>query len=79
MQFKSFKQGNGILVLDDEDRENEGDLIFLAETITPEQMAILIRYGSGIVCLCITDELCKQLDLPSMVQDNTSTNKPHLP
>ncbi|MFY1027161.1 3,4-dihydroxy-2-butanone-4-phosphate synthase [Actinobacillus seminis] len=73
--LKSFKQGNGILVLDDEDRENEGDLIFPAETITPEQMAILIRYGSGIVCLCITDELCKQLDLPSMVQDNTSTNK----
>ncbi|MDY4279833.1 MAG: 3,4-dihydroxy-2-butanone-4-phosphate synthase [[Pasteurella] mairii] len=73
--LEAFKQGNGILVLDDEDRENEGDLIFPAETITPEQMAMLIRYGSGIVCLCITDELCKQLDLPPMVQDNTSTNK----
>ena len=71
----AFKQGNGVLVLDDENRENEGDLIFPAETITTEQMAKLIRYGSGIVCLCITDELCKQLDLPPMVQDNTSVNK----
>ncbi len=71
----AFKQGNGVLVLDDESRENEGDLIFPAETITTEQMAKLIRYGSGIVCLCITDELCKQLDLPPMVQDNTSVNK----
>ena len=51
--LNAFKQGNGVLVLDDEDRENEGDLIFPAETITPEQMAKLIRYGSGIVCLCI--------------------------
>ncbi len=71
----AFKQGNGVLVLDDESRENEGDLIFPAETITTEQMAKLIRYGSGIVCLCITDELCKQLDFPPMVQDNTSVNK----
>ncbi|TCP92147.1 3,4-dihydroxy-2-butanone 4-phosphate synthase [Cricetibacter osteomyelitidis] len=73
--IETFKQGNGVLVLDDENRENEGDLIFPAETITPKQMAVLIRHGSGIVCLCITDELCKQLDLPPMVQDNTSVNK----
>ena len=73
--LEAFRQGNGVLVLDDEDRENEGDLIFPAETITPEQMAMLIRYGSGIVCLCITDELCKQLGLPPMVQHNTSANK----
>ena len=73
--IEAFKQGNGVLVLDDENRENEGDLIFPAETITTEQMAKLIRYGSGIGCLCITDERCKQLDLPPMVQDNTSVNK----
>ena len=73
--INTFKQGHGVLVLDDEDRENEGDLIFPAETITPEQMAKLIRYGSGIVCLCITDELCQQLDLPPMVANNTSVNK----
>ncbi|EPC10834.1 3,4-dihydroxy-2-butanone-4-phosphate synthase, partial [Pasteurella multocida] len=45
--INAFKQGNGVLVLDDEDRENEGDLIFPAETITVEQMTMLIRYGSG--------------------------------
>lgn len=73
--INSFKQGNGVLVLDDEDRENEGDLIFPAETITTEQMAKLIRYGSGIVCLCITDELCQKLDLPPMVENNSSVNK----
>lgn len=73
--INAFKNGNGVLVLDDEDRENEGDLIFPAETITSEQMAKLIRYGSGIVCLCITDELCQQLDLPPMVEHNSSVNK----
>lgn len=71
----AFKQGKGVLVLDDEDRENEGDLIFPAETITVPQMAQLIRHGSGIVCLCITDALCQQLDLPPMVKNNTSVNK----
>ncbi|TDQ56759.1 3,4-dihydroxy-2-butanone 4-phosphate synthase [Mesocricetibacter intestinalis] len=71
----AFKQGNGVVVLDDEQRENEGDLIFPAETITPQQMATLIRHGSGIVCLCITDALCRQLDLEPMVQHNTSVNK----
>ena len=73
--INAFKNGNGVLVLDDEDRENEGDLIFPAETITREQMAKLIRYGSGIVCLCITDERCQQLNLPPMVEHNNSVNK----
>lgn len=73
--IQAFKEGNGVLVLDDENRENEGDLIFPAETITTEQMAKLIRYGSGIVCLCITEERCQQLDLPPMVENNNSVNK----
>lgn len=73
--IEAFKHGNGVLVLDDENRENEGDLIFPAETITTEQMAKLIRYGSGIVCLCITEERCQQLDLPPMVENNNSVNK----
>ena len=73
--LNAFKQGNGVLVLDDQDRENEGDLIFPAETITSAQMAKLIRYGSGIVCLCITDAQCRQLDLPPMVEHNNSVNK----
>ncbi|GAB1535576.1 3,4-dihydroxy-2-butanone-4-phosphate synthase [Geovibrio sp. ADMFC3] len=71
--LSSLKNGGGILVLDDEDRENEGDLIFPAETITPEQMAVLIRECSGIVCLCLTDEKTQELELPMMVDKNTSS------
>ncbi len=70
----ALKAGKGVLVLDDENRENEGDLIFPAETITVSQMAQLIRYGSGIVCLCLTDEHCQQLDLPAMVENNNCVN-----
>ncbi|WP_299795613.1 3,4-dihydroxy-2-butanone-4-phosphate synthase [uncultured Shewanella sp.] len=68
----ALKQGRGVLVVDDEDRENEGDLIYSAETLTNEQMALLIREGSGIVCLCLTDERVKHLALPPMVEDNSS-------
>ncbi len=71
--LESLRNGGGILVLDDEDRENEGDLIFPAETITPEQMAVLIRECSGIVCLCLTEEKTAELELPMMVQNNTSS------
>ncbi|MFS2221119.1 3,4-dihydroxy-2-butanone-4-phosphate synthase [Pantoea sp. B65] len=68
----ALREGRGIMVLDDEDRENEGDMIFAAETMTVEQMALTIRYGSGIVCLCLTEERRQQLDLPMMVENNTS-------
>lgn len=67
----NLKQGKGVLLVDDENRENEGDLIFPAETITIPQMAMLIRECSGIVCLCLTEEKVKQLDLPQMVPNNT--------
>lgn len=65
-------QGGGVLVVDDESRENEGDLIFPAQTLTDAQMAMLIRECSGIVCLCLTDEKVRALDLPMMVQENSS-------
>lgn len=68
-----LRQGKGVLVVDDEDRENEGDLIFSAENLTNEQMAMLIRDCSGIVCLCLTDEKATELELPPMVADNTSS------
>ncbi|VTN29257.1 3,4-dihydroxy-2-butanone 4-phosphate synthase [Klebsiella pneumoniae] len=68
----ALREGRGVMVLDDEDRENEGDMIFAAETMTVEQMALTIRHGSGIVCLCLTEERRKQLDLPMMVENNTS-------
>ena len=67
-----LRNGGGVIVVDDDDRENEGDLIFPAETLSPEQMAMLIRWCSGIVCLCITPEKAHSLDLPPMVTDNTS-------
>lgn len=68
----ALREGRGAMVLDDENRENEGDMIFPAETMTVEQMALTIRHGSGIVCLCLTDERRKQLDLPMMVENNSS-------
>ncbi|QYJ90079.1 MULTISPECIES: 3,4-dihydroxy-2-butanone-4-phosphate synthase [Shewanella] len=68
----ALRAGQGVLVVDDEDRENEGDLIYSAEHLTQAQMALLIRECSGIVCLCLTDERVKQLELPPMVEDNSS-------
>ncbi|MBZ2279508.1 3,4-dihydroxy-2-butanone-4-phosphate synthase, partial [Buchnera aphidicola] len=68
----ALKNGTGIIILDDETRENEGDLVFASENITTEKMALMIRYGSGIVCLCITEEKRKKLQLPMMVKKNTS-------
>lgn len=68
----ALRNGRGVLVTDDEKRENEGDLIFPAESLTESQMAMLIRECSGIVCLCLTDEKVRKLALPMMVQNNTS-------
>ncbi|OZG73909.1 3,4-dihydroxy-2-butanone-4-phosphate synthase [Hahella sp. CCB-MM4] len=70
----ALRHGQGILLVDDENRENEGDLIFSAESITESQMAMLIRECSGIVCLCLTDEVIKRLQLPMMVTHNSSKN-----
>ncbi len=70
----ALRRGRGVLVVDDEDRENEGDLIFAAKTLTRDQMAMLIRECSGIVCLCLTDEKADALDLPPMVEKNTCRN-----
>jgi 3,4-dihydroxy 2-butanone 4-phosphate synthase len=70
-----LQHGKGILLVDDENRENEGDLIFPAETITVEQMATLIRECSGIVCLCLADDKLRRLSLPQMVEDNTNANR----
>ncbi|MDN4622680.1 3,4-dihydroxy-2-butanone-4-phosphate synthase [Pantoea agglomerans] len=69
----ALREGRGVMVLDDENRENEGDMIFAAETMTIEQMALTIRHGSGIVCLCLTEARRQQLDLPMMVENNTSS------
>jgi 3,4-dihydroxy 2-butanone 4-phosphate synthase len=70
--IESLRRKNGVLIMDDFDRENEGDLIFAAELITDAQMALMIRECSGIVCLCLTEARVKQLRLPMMVENNTS-------
>ena len=73
--IEAMRQGHGILVTDDADRENEGDLIFAAETLTVPQMAMLIRECSGIVCLCLTPEKAAALELAPMVAVNTCRNR----
>jgi 3,4-dihydroxy 2-butanone 4-phosphate synthase len=70
----AIAEGRGVIVVDDEDRENEGDIIYSAETITPEQVNLMIRAGSGIVCLVLTDADADRLELPPMVDRNTSRN-----
>lgn len=72
---ESLQNGKGILLVDDEDRENEGDIIFPAETITAGDMAMMIRECSGIVCLCLPSEKLEALALPQMVENNTSRNQ----
>ncbi len=69
----ALKQGRGIMVVDNEDRENEGDLIYAAETVTDAQMAFMIRECSGIVCVCVEEEVAARMNLPMMVSHNTST------
>ena len=67
-----LKNGKGVLVVDDENRENEGDLIFPAETMTVADMALMIRRCTGIVCLCLTPDRIEQLELKPMAEVNTS-------
>lgn len=70
--LEALKEGKGILLVDNEERENEGDLIYSAEKITTEQMALMIRECSGIVCLCLTQEKALELNLSLMVKNNKS-------
>jgi len=71
--ISALQQGRGVLLVDDENRENEGDIIFSAEQLTKEQVALLIRECSGIICLCMEDNHAKRLDLTPMVKDNSSS------
>ena len=70
--LRALREGKGILLVDDESRENEGNLIFSAEKMSVEDMALMIRACSGIVCLCITSEKARSLELDLMVKHNTS-------
>jgi 3,4-dihydroxy 2-butanone 4-phosphate synthase len=68
----AMRGGRPVILIDDEDRENEADLIVAAEVLTVPTMAMLIRECSGIVCLCLTREVADRLDLPPMVERNES-------
>ena len=72
--IEEIRKGNFIIVVDDEDRENEGDLIIAAECITPEKINFMETHGRGLVCAPITTERCEELDLPMMVTNNTSVH-----
>ncbi|RZQ56530.1 3,4-dihydroxy-2-butanone-4-phosphate synthase [Pseudidiomarina tainanensis] len=70
--IEDIRQGKMVILMDDEDRENEGDLILAAECVTPTAINFMARYGRGLICLTLTEERCKQLRLPLMVDQNNS-------
>ena len=72
--IEEIRKGNFIIVVDDEDRENEGDLIIAAECITPEKVNFLETYARGLICAPVTKERAEELDLPMMVTNNTSVH-----
>jgi 3,4-dihydroxy 2-butanone 4-phosphate synthase/GTP cyclohydrolase II len=67
-----IRDGKMVILVDDEDRENEGDLTMAAEKITPEAINFMAKHGRGLICLSLTADHCAQLNLPMMVQNNTS-------
>jgi 3,4-dihydroxy 2-butanone 4-phosphate synthase/GTP cyclohydrolase II len=70
--LEEIRNGRMVVIVDDEDRENEGDLIMAAEMVKPSDINFMVTHARGLVCLSLTRERCKQLGLPPMVQDNTS-------
>jgi 3,4-dihydroxy 2-butanone 4-phosphate synthase / GTP cyclohydrolase II len=71
----AYKNGDLIIVTDDADRENEGDLMLLAEKATPEKVAFMVRHTTGILCVALTQERARQLRLPLMVEENQDSKK----
>jgi 3,4-dihydroxy 2-butanone 4-phosphate synthase/GTP cyclohydrolase II len=67
-----FRQGGMVVIVDDEDRENEGDLAIAAEKVTPQAINFMSKHGRGLICLTLTEERCEELKLPLMVEQNTS-------
>ena len=68
--IEDLKQGRMVILVDDEDRENEGDLVVAAEFISPEHINFMAKHGRGLVCLTLTEDKCKKLKLPLMVEQN---------
>src|SRR3954451_13170646 len=71
----AIARGEIVVVVDDEDRENEGDLIMAAEFATPEKIAFFVKHTSGVICMPLTGERCDDLDLPLMVSHNTESHR----
>ncbi|VAW46076.1 3,4-dihydroxy-2-butanone 4-phosphate synthase / GTP cyclohydrolase II [hydrothermal vent metagenome] len=69
--IEDYKQGKMVILMDDEDRENEGDLLIPSSLVTAEDINFMARYGRGLICLTLTRERCHQLHLPLMVKDNS--------
>ncbi|MCC5825798.1 bifunctional 3,4-dihydroxy-2-butanone-4-phosphate synthase/GTP cyclohydrolase II [Alkalimonas sp.] len=70
--IEDIRQGRMVILMDDEDRENEGDLVMAAEYVTPEAINFMATHGRGLICLTLTEDRCKQLNLPLMVDSNKS-------
>ena len=70
--LEEIRRGRMVILVDDEDRENEGDLVMAADWVTPDAINFMAKYGRGLICLSLTAERCKQLDLPLMVSENQS-------
>jgi len=72
LAIEHFRQGRMVIIVDDEDRENEGDLAIAADRVTPAAINFMAMHGRGLICLALTEERCDQLGLPLMVRENTS-------
>ncbi|MEQ1621068.1 MAG: bifunctional 3,4-dihydroxy-2-butanone-4-phosphate synthase/GTP cyclohydrolase II [Methylococcales bacterium] len=72
--IEDLRQGKMVIIMDDEDRENEGDLVMAAAFTRPEDINFMARYGRGLICLTLTSERCQQLRLPLMVNENKSSH-----
>ena len=70
--LEDIQQGKIVILVDDESRENEGDLTMAAEKVTPEAINFMAKYGRGLICLSLTEERLNELRVPMMVSDNTS-------
>ena len=70
--IEDFREGKFLIVVDDEDRENEGDFIIAAEKVTPEKINFMLKNGRGVLCAPITEERCQELELDMQVANNTS-------
>ncbi|HIO42187.1 MAG TPA: bifunctional 3,4-dihydroxy-2-butanone-4-phosphate synthase/GTP cyclohydrolase II, partial [Aquifex sp.] len=69
--IEDIRRGKMVIVVDDPDRENEGDLVMAAEKVTPEAINFMAKYGRGLICLSLTPERCEELGLEPMVRSNT--------